>query len=73
MPALGTRCGLVTPFTSLMVLESLEQYVQRHIEPPTTLPGAPRRRTSGGSPRKSGGRGRGEAGGAGRRNAAAGR
>ena len=53
--ALGARYGLVTPFTSLMVLESLEQYVQHHIEPPATLPScAPR--TSGGSPRKSGGR-----------------
>ena len=36
--ALGSRYGLVTPFTSLMVLESLGQYVQHGIEPPKTLP-----------------------------------
>jgi len=36
--ALGRRYGLVTPGTSLLVLESLEQYLEYDIEPPETLP-----------------------------------
>jgi Ca-activated chloride channel family protein len=36
--ALGKEYGLVTPFTSLLVLESLEQYVQYEIAPPTSQP-----------------------------------
>ena len=36
--ALGKRYGLVTPYTSLIVLEQLEQYVEHHITPPTSLP-----------------------------------
>ena len=36
--ALGRRFGLVTPFTSLIVLDSLEQYVEHRIEPPASLP-----------------------------------
>jgi Ca-activated chloride channel homolog len=35
---LGRRHGLVTPFTSLIVLESLEQYIEHEILPPATLP-----------------------------------
>ncbi|MBI5725583.1 MAG: DUF2135 domain-containing protein [Planctomycetes bacterium] len=35
--ALGLRHGLVTPFTSLIVLESLEQYLQHRIAPPPSL------------------------------------
>lgn len=35
---LGKKYGLVTPFTSLMVLESLSQYVQYRIPPPETKP-----------------------------------
>ncbi|NQT85967.1 hypothetical protein HQ560_04335, partial [bacterium] len=35
----GKRYGIVTPYTSLIVLESLEQYIQYGIEPPRTLPG----------------------------------
>jgi tetratricopeptide (TPR) repeat protein len=35
---LGKQYGLVTPFTSLMVLENLEQYVEHHIPPPASLP-----------------------------------
>ena len=35
--ALGRDFVLVTPATSLMVLESLEQYVQYKIEPPKSL------------------------------------
>lgn len=34
----GKRFGLVTPGTSLMVLESLRQYVEFRIEPPKELP-----------------------------------
>jgi tetratricopeptide (TPR) repeat protein len=36
--ALGREHGLVTPFTSLIVLDSLEQYVEHQIAPPKTLP-----------------------------------
>lgn len=36
--ALGRQYGLVTPFTSLMVLERLDQYVRYRIEPPASLP-----------------------------------
>ena len=36
--ALGKRFGLVTPFTSLLVLESLSQYVEHGIRPPASLP-----------------------------------
>ena len=36
--ALAQRYGLVTPFTSLMVLENLWQYVEYRIEPPKTQP-----------------------------------
>ena len=35
--ALGKEFGLVTPFTSLMVLETLQQYLQYGIEPPKSL------------------------------------
>ncbi len=35
--ALGKQFGLVTPYTSLLVLDSLEQYVQYEIAPPTSL------------------------------------
>jgi len=38
MLALGKHHGLVTPVTSLIVLESLEQYVRNQIEPPASLP-----------------------------------
>ncbi|MFH1808975.1 MAG: DUF2135 domain-containing protein, partial [Pseudomonadota bacterium] len=38
MVALGKRFGLVTPATSLIVLESLDQYVTHQIEPPASLP-----------------------------------
>ena len=34
----GRRHGLVTPGTSLMVLENLDQYLEYQITPPTTLP-----------------------------------
>lgn len=34
---LGKRYGLVTPATSLIVLERLEQYVEHDIRPPTSL------------------------------------
>jgi Ca-activated chloride channel family protein len=34
----GKRHEIVTPYTSLIVLDSLEQYVQHHILPPKTLP-----------------------------------
>jgi len=37
MTALGTRFGLVSPGTSLLVLESLSQYVEFKIEPPASL------------------------------------
>ncbi len=36
--ALGKRHGIVTPFTSLIVLDSLEQYLQNEICPPESLP-----------------------------------
>jgi Ca-activated chloride channel homolog len=35
---LGQEYGMVTPYTSLIVLESLDQYVQYGIAPPTSLP-----------------------------------
>lgn len=35
---LGKQHGLVTPFTSLIVLDSLEQYVEHEIAPPKSLP-----------------------------------
>ena len=35
---LGKQFGLVTPYTSLIVLESLQQYMQFAIRPPDTLP-----------------------------------
>ncbi len=35
---LGKEHGLVTPFTSLIVLDSLEQYVEHEIAPPESLP-----------------------------------
>jgi Ca-activated chloride channel homolog len=35
--ALGKKYGLVTPYTSLLVLDSLEQYVQYEIAPPKSL------------------------------------
>jgi len=35
---LGKQFGLVTPYTSLIVLDSLSQYVQYGIEPPVTMP-----------------------------------
>lgn len=35
---LGRKHGLVTPYTSLMVLETLDQYLEYGIEPPATLP-----------------------------------
>jgi len=36
--ALGQHYGVVTPGTSLLVLESLEQYLEYSIEPPATRP-----------------------------------
>ncbi len=36
--ALGKKFGLVTPYTSLLVLDSLEQYVRYDIAPPKSLP-----------------------------------
>jgi Ca-activated chloride channel family protein len=36
--ALGKQFGMVTPFTSLIVLDSLEQYVEHEIAPPKSLP-----------------------------------
>jgi len=36
--AMGKRYGLVTPGTSLIVLDSVEQYVAHEIEPPASLP-----------------------------------
>ncbi|MHC4983255.1 MAG: VIT domain-containing protein, partial [Planctomycetota bacterium] len=36
--ALGKAHGLVTPFTSLLVLERLEQYVEHRVRPPKSLP-----------------------------------
>ncbi|MBI5722839.1 MAG: hypothetical protein HZA50_02690 [Planctomycetes bacterium] len=35
--ALGLKHGLVTPFTSLIVLESLDQYLRHRIAPPVSL------------------------------------
>ncbi len=35
--ALGKQFGMVTPFTSLLVLDTLEQYVQYDIAPPQSL------------------------------------
>lgn len=37
--SLGRAHGLVSPATSLIVLESLDQWVRHEIEPPATLPG----------------------------------
>lgn len=34
----GKQCGIVTPHTSLIVLDSLEQYVEHGIAPPKSLP-----------------------------------
>ena len=36
--ALGKEFGMVTPYTSLIVLDTLEQYVQNEIAPPKSLP-----------------------------------
>ncbi|MFT5130603.1 MAG: Ca-activated chloride channel family protein [Rhodothermales bacterium] len=36
--ALGKAQGLVTPFTSLLVLDSLDQYVEHRVTPPKSLP-----------------------------------
>jgi Ca-activated chloride channel homolog len=36
--ALGKAHGLVTPYTSLIVLDSLDQYVEHRIAPPRSLP-----------------------------------
>ncbi|MDH5178644.1 MAG: VIT domain-containing protein [Gammaproteobacteria bacterium] len=36
---LGRSYGLVTPGTSLLVLESLSQYLEYRVEPPSSLPG----------------------------------
>ncbi len=36
--ALGRSFGLVTPGTSLLVLESVEQYLEHDVEPPASLP-----------------------------------
>ncbi len=36
--ALGKKFGMVTPETSLLVLDSLDQYVEFRIPPPSTLP-----------------------------------
>jgi Ca-activated chloride channel homolog len=38
MADLGRRFGLVTPVTSLIVLESVQQYLEHEIEPPATWP-----------------------------------
>ncbi|NVN93018.1 MAG: DUF2135 domain-containing protein [Desulfuromonadales bacterium] len=35
--SMGKRFGLVTPGTSLLVLESLDQYVEHRVEPPASL------------------------------------
>jgi len=35
---LGKKYNLVTPFTSLIVLERVEQYVEHGIQPPASLP-----------------------------------
>ena len=36
--ALGKQFGMVTPYTSLIVLDTLEQYVANEIAPPKSLP-----------------------------------
>jgi hypothetical protein len=36
--ALGKRCGLVTPGTSLIVLDNPAQYIEHRIEPPKSMP-----------------------------------
>ena len=36
--ALGKQFGMVTPYTSLLVLDTLEQYVRYEIAPPKSLP-----------------------------------
>ncbi|MDP6544520.1 MAG: VIT domain-containing protein [Phycisphaerae bacterium] len=36
--ALGKKYGLVTPYTSLIVLDSLAQYIEHRIAPPRSLP-----------------------------------
>ena len=36
--AVGRRYGIVTPETSLLVLETLEQYIEHNIEPPESRP-----------------------------------
>jgi len=36
---LGRQFGIVSPVTSLIVLENLDQYVRNDIEPPASLPG----------------------------------
>jgi tetratricopeptide (TPR) repeat protein len=38
MVAIGKRYGLVTPGTSLLVLDTIGQYVEHRIEPPASLP-----------------------------------
>jgi Ca-activated chloride channel family protein len=38
MADLGRRFGLVTPVTSLIVLENVQQYLEHEIEPPATWP-----------------------------------
>ena len=38
MADLGRRFGLVTPVTSLIVLENVQQYLEHDIEPPSTWP-----------------------------------
>jgi Ca-activated chloride channel family protein len=38
MAELGKRYGIVTPGTSLLVLETLEQYVEHDVRPPASLP-----------------------------------
>jgi hypothetical protein len=35
---LGRRYGLVTPVTSMIVLDSLNQYLKYEVEPPKSLP-----------------------------------
>ncbi|HWB58919.1 MAG TPA: VIT domain-containing protein [Chthoniobacteraceae bacterium] len=37
--ALGQKFSIVSPVTSLIVLETLDQYVRNEIEPPASLPG----------------------------------
>ena len=38
LTVIGKQYGLVTPGTSLLVLETLEQYVEYNVKPPDTLP-----------------------------------